>query len=358
MNRRKKIILVDDDNASLEMGKNILNDFYDVFPVQTTNGLFKLLYNVIPDLILLEINMPEMNGCETIVTLKSDPRFVDLPVLFLTAKSDEEAEHKGLMLGAQDFVTKPFSAPILKKRIENIFAGISQREELNNLRNNFLDLVWQKTRQDMDIQNSVLSVVAEMVEKRENVPDGHVARTQKYLEIMLKQLIADKIYAAEIASWDLDQVYSSAKLHDVGKLAISDVILNKPGKLTAEEFDEMKRHPTVGAESLRKIEHSIDHDAFMKHAVVIAGTHHERWDGSGYPGGLSGADIPLEGRLMAIADVYDALISTKPYKKAFTSAEAEREISKGSGTHFDPVLVETFQKVAPQFAQVATRFRQ
>ncbi|MCL2058425.1 MAG: response regulator [Oscillospiraceae bacterium] len=357
MDRRHTIFLVDDNNVDLAIGKSMLKDYYNVYPAQSAHKLFDLLYNVVPDLILLDIEMPEMNGYEAMRMLNDDPRFMDIPVIFLTAASDAEAELEGLSLGALDFITKPFTAPILTKRIENALAVVSQRNELNNFKCNIKDIERKNNKQVVDIQNSVLNVLAELAELRGGTADGHVNRTHKYLELLLNQLIADDIYSDEISTWNLDYIYSSAQLHDVGKLSISDKILNKPSKLSIDEFNEMKKHPFAGVDTLRKIELGLAHDTFMRHARAIAGTHHEKWDGTGYPVGLRGEDIPLEGRLMAIVDVYDALISPRPYRRPVSCAEAERIIAMGSGTHFDPVLVGVFQKVAVQFAQIAAGHR-
>ena len=357
MNRRKKIIIVDDNEGNLAKGKNILIDFYDVIPLKTAEKLFDLLDNLVPDLILMDVCMPEMTGYKIIGALKNDSRFMDLPILFLLASSNEEIEHEGLKHGAMDFIMTPFSAPLLLKRIENTFTIISQRSELVNLQYDIHDQVKIKTKQSLAFQDSLLNVLAETLETRENITGGHVARTRKYLEILLNQMVADKIYLDEISSWDFENIYNSAKLHDVGKLAISDLILNKPGMLSAEEFDKIKLHPSAGVETLRKIEYNMVHDDFMRHAILIAGTHHEKWDGTGYPNGLKGEKIPLEGRLMAIADVYDALISHKPYRKAISIADAEKEIAKCCGTHFDPVLVDAFIKSAPKFAKIASKYR-
>jgi putative two-component system response regulator len=214
-------------------------------------------------------------------------------------------------------------------------------------------MVRQKTAQIFNLQNAVLSTVTDLVEFRDDVTGGHIARTQKYLTILLDKLIKDKIYTNEISGWDMDYLLPSAQLHDVGKIAISDLILNKPGKLTQEEFEIMKTHAAIGVDAIKKIEKNTEEHAFLRHAKRIAGTHHEKWDGTGYPAGLKGEDIPLEGRLMAIADVYDALISTRPYKKAFSTDEARQIIESGKGTHFDPVLVEVFSEVVDQFAAAA-----
>jgi putative two-component system response regulator len=196
-----------------------------------------------------------------------------------------------------------------------------------------------------------------MVEFRDTMTGGHVTRTQKYLQLLVDKLLEEKIYAPEVAAWDLNFLIPSAQLHDVGKIAISDAILNKPGKLTPEEFEKMKAHVTVGVEAIEKIAKKTTEHAFLRHARTIAGTHHEKWDGSGYPAGLRGREIPLEGRLMAIADVYDALISTRPYKKPLPTREAQDIIEAGRGTHFDPALIDVFLLVADRFAEVAKQYR-
>jgi putative two-component system response regulator len=351
--KRRKIILVDDNMANLSMGKNMLNTFYEVFPLPSAAKLFEFLEKVVPDLILLDIDMPEMDGYEAIQKLKSVPALAGIPVIFLTAKNDESSELEGLSLGAIDYVSKPFSAPRLLKRIENHLLILSQQKELKNYSDNLEEMVKQKTRQVFDLQNTVLSTVAEMVEFRDDVTGSHVDRTQQYLKLLVDQMMEDKIYEEITSTWDLEFLIRSALLHDVGKIAIGDTILNKRGKLTPEEFEEMKRHVPVGVDAIERIENHTGESSFLYHARIIAGTHHEKWDGTGYPVGLRGKDIPLEGRLMAIADVYDALISERPYKSPFSTEEAARTIESGRGAHFDPVLVDVFQKVADRFAEIA-----
>ena len=354
MDKRQIIVLADENKENLTAGMYILKRNYDVYPTISAAGLFETLNYVVPDLILLDIGMADTNGNNVMRILKRDLRFSDLPVIIMTVKDDEASEYEGLSLGAVDLITKPFSMLVMQKRIENNLAIIDQHNELKNYSDNLQDIIKEKTKQMVALQNAVLGALADMVEVRDSMTGGHVARTRKYLELMINQLFEDHVYQEEITTWDLDNIYQSAQLHDVGKIAISDNILNKPGKLTVDEFNEMKRHTAVGVEAIRKIEHNMMHDSFIRHARAIAGTHHERWDGTGYPAGLRGMEIPLEGRLMAIADVYDALISPRPYKKPFSNIEAERIITSGSGSHFDPVLVSIFQKVAMQFAQVAS----
>jgi putative two-component system response regulator len=350
---RKKILIVDDNMTNLTAGKDMLKDQYKVYPVPSAGIMFDLLEHIIPDMILLDIEMPEMNGYEAIERLKSERQWAEIPVIFLTSKADEGSELEGLSLGAIDYVTKPFSAPLLLKRIENHLFTETQKQQLKEFNAGLEDLVRQKTAQIFNLQNAVLSTVADLVEFRDDVTGGHVARTQKYMKILLDKMIEEKIYAEEISDWDMDYVLPSAQLHDVGKIGISDAILNKPGKLTRDEFDIMKQHAAIGVAAIKRIEKNTNGHAFLRHARRIAGTHHERWDGAGYPDGLIGQDIPLEGRLMAIADVYDALISTRPYKRPLSTEDARQIIEGGKGSHFDPVLVDVFSKVAGEFAAVA-----
>jgi len=357
---RNKIFLVDDVKANLTMGRDLLKTFYEVYPAPSAARLFELLENVIPDLILLDIEMPEMNGYETIKKLKSEPRFADIPVIFLTAKDDNDSEMEGFDLGAADYVTKPFSGPLLLKRISNLLLIERQKNELlknqaimKDYADNLEIKVNEKTAEVLELQNAILSTVANLVEFRDTLTGGHISRTQRYLQAIIDEILLKGTYADEISKWNMDFFLPAAQLHDVGKIAISDLILSKPSKLTTEEFEVMKTHVTVGVDAIEQIMSKTKEHIFLNHALLIAGTHHEKWDGSGYPIGLKGNNIPLEGRLMAIADVYDALISERPYKKAFTHEEACVIIEEGSGSHFDPVLVEVFLAVSVKFKYIA-----
>ena len=339
---RRKIILVDDNMANLTMGRNMLKPFYEVYPAPSGDKFFEITENVIPDLVLLDIEMPGMSGYEVIKKMKAQDRLKNIPVVFLTAKSDEESEIEGFDLGAVDYVSKPFSAPRLLKRIENHLLLKDYSDDLEAK-------VREKTREVYNLQNAVLTTVADMVEFRDKLTGGHVSRTQLYLKALVDELLLEGTYGEEVKKWDMDFFLPSAQLHDVGKIAISDLILNKPGKLDPEEFEIMKTHVTVGVEAIEKIMINTEEHAFLNHAILIAGNHHEKWDGSGYPAGLKGSDIPLEGRLMAVSDVYDALISPRSYKKAFTHEEACKIIEDGSGTHFDPVLIDVFRNTKGEF---------
>jgi len=359
-NTHKKIIIVDDNAANLSVGRNLLKTYYEVYPAPSAAKLFNILERFIPDLILLDVNMPEMNGYEAIKIMKADPRFADIPVIFLTAKNDEESEMEGFDLGAADYVTKPFSGPLLLRRIASQLLIEQQRHDLlksqaalQDYADNLEIKVREKTAEVSKLQNAVIATVADLVEFRDKFTGGHTARTQLYLKELIDELLRGEEYTEEIVKWDMDFFLPSAQLHDVGKIAISDLILNKPAKLTPEEFEIMKSHVTVGVEAVKRIINETDENAFLHHALLFTGTHHEKWDGSGYPVGLKGNNIPLEGRLMAIADVYDALISERPYKKPFPHEKACEIIEEGAGSHFDPVLVDVFKRVKDKFENIA-----
>ena len=357
---RKTIFLVDDDVTNLAVGGDTLDEYYDVLTFNSGEWLLKALERITPDLILLDIEMPEMNGYEVIKILKNNAGTAHVPVIFLTAKSDSGSELEGLSLGAIDYIIKPFSPPLLLKRIEVHLLVETQKQELihfNNklihFNNNLQAMVDAKTKTVVELQNAVLKTMAELVEFRDNVTGGHIERTQKHLRILLEALLEQGIYKDETTSWNLELVWQSAQLHDVGKIAIRDSILKKPDKLTKEEFDEVKTHPVFGARVIGKIGENTTDKTFLEYAKVFALTHHEKWDGSGYPNGLNEEAIPLLGRIMAIVDVYDALVSERPYKKALTHGEAVKIIEDSSGIHFDPALVEVFLDIADKHEKSA-----
>ena len=341
-NEMKKIIMVDDDVTNLIVAKNAFADKYDVFTVPSGKKLFQLLEKVTPDMILLDIEMPEMSGYEVIKVLKSSKQTADIPVIFLTGRIDPESEIDGLDMGAIDYITKPFSQQLLLKRIEVHMIVESQKKELQKYSNNLEGIVYEKTRLVFELQNAILKTVAELVECRDNVTGGHIERTQNYLRLLVDALLEKGIYADEILGWDINLFVMSSQLHDVGKISIKDGILMKPGRLSREEFEEMKKHTSYGVDIIRRIEDGTSENAFLKHAEILTGTHHEKWDGTGYPNGYSGQNIPLQGRLMAIVDVYDALTNDRPYKKAYSHEDSLEIIESGTGTHFDPAIVEVF----------------
>jgi putative two-component system response regulator len=331
----KTIFVVDDNDTNLVTAKSALENTYKTYTIPSAERLFKLAEKIQPDLILLDVDMPECDGFTAMERMKLDPALSSVPVIFLTAVRDSAAEIRGFELGAVDFIVKPFSAPILNKRIKS------------HLETDVLIKESQKSLREM--QNAMISVISELVENRDKITGGHIERTQQYLEILIGELLRTGIYADIISKWDLSLLIPSAQLHDVGKITISDLILNKPARLTPDEFDIIKTHAAEGERIIEEIIQKTDDDGYLMHAKLFAGSHHEKWDGSGYPRGLSGEDIPLQGRIMAIADVYDALVSERPYKKPYSHEQAVDIITRDAGTHFDPTLVEAFLNVAEEY---------
>ncbi|MCL2218790.1 MAG: response regulator [Chitinispirillia bacterium] len=368
---RKTIFLVDDDLTNLMVGKKALSGTYEVFTQNSGARLLKALEKSVPDLILLDVEMPEMNGHEVIKALKADQRTAGVPVIFLTAKSDSESELEGLTLGAIDYIIKPFSPSLLLKRIEvhllvesqkrrlesQTQELMSQRQELLRFNTSLREMVESRTKTVTELQDALLKTMAELVECRDDITGGHIERTQRYLHELLKAMQRQDIYRDEVTSWDWQLILQSAQLHDVGKIIIKDSILNKPCKLTIEEFEEIKKHTTFGGVVIDKIKESTSEQAFLEYAKIFAVTHHEKWDGSGYPAGLKGEEIPLLGRLMAIADVYDALRSARPYKEAYSHEDAVRIITDGRGSHFDPALIDMFLDISDEFNSIAAAFK-
>ncbi|MDR2785497.1 MAG: response regulator [Treponema sp.] len=356
-NIRKKIVLVDDSVTNLKIGSSTLIKKYDVFTVPSAAKLFQVLEKITPDLILLDIDMPVMNGYETIKILKANEQNRGIPVIFLSSNKGPGCESEGLELGAVDYVVKPYSPQLLLKRIETQFRLGDQERIIVNYREKFRQMEQEKARALEELQKNVLKTVIELVERRDEVTGGHVERTHQYVGVLLDVLIKNDIYQDIVHSWEKEFLLQSTRLYDLGKVSINDHILLKPGKLTDEEYAEMKKHTLLGVKIIEDIEADLEESSaetsFLEHAKAFAGCHHEWWDGSGYPYGLKGYNIPLQGRIMAIADVYAALVTERPYEKARTHEEATRIITQGKGTHFDPVLVDLFISVSDQFRTIS-----
>jgi putative two-component system response regulator len=348
-NNRELIIIVDDNIANLQVGKDALSGTYRVLTIASAPKMLEMVDRFPPALILLDVDMPEMSGYDAIKILKSREETRDIPVIFLTGMSDAASEITGLDLGAVDYIVKPFSPPLLHKRIELHLLLKSQRRELLDYNNNLQFMVEAKTKTVVKLQNKILQAMSELVEGRDNVTGNHIERTLHCLDILLNAVKKSKIYDKYVETWDIELLLRSSQLHDIGKIGISDSILKKPGKLTEDEFSAMKEHVAIGVGFIEKLDDGEDDSNFLRHARIFAEYHHEKWNGSGYPKGLTGEDIPLLGRLMAIADVYEALTSVRPYKKAFPHDEAVRIILESGGTHFDPALITLFEQVAEQF---------
>jgi putative two-component system response regulator len=327
-----KIVFLAGEGNITEIKSAIENE-YKYIPVQNTERLIKLAEKLRPDLILIR---SEGDFIWTFLeTISNDPLTAGIPVVLAVSKVDSALAERAFSYGVSDIISEPFIAPIINKRIATFIETDEKiRASQSSLRH---------------IQNSLISVIAELVEDRDKVTGGHIERTQQYLQILVEELQKSGVYADEIADWDLSLLLPSAQLHDVGKITVSDLILNKPGKLTDEEFLVIQSHAAEGERIIDEIMNKTQDDGFLLHAKKFAGYHHEKWNGTGYPHKLSGTDIPLEGRIMAIADVYDALVSERPYKKPFPHEKAIEIILGDAGTHFDPVLADVFARVSDDF---------
>ena len=338
---KKKIFMVDDSAINLNLVKKGLSDHYDVTTISSAAALFDNLEKEIPDLILLDIIMPVMDGYQALELIKNKTEYADIPVIFLTGRNNEEDEVKGLELGAVDFITKPFSLSELYNRVR---LHISES-----------DIIKERTRALEDAHRSLMFVLADIVESRDTETGGHVDRTTKYVKILIEAMLQQKVYASQLENWNVEDVALCAALHDVGKIGVSDTIINKPGKLTQEEFEEMKDHATAGAEIISRVTTLTGEDRFLSDARLFAEYHHENWDGSGYPYGIKGEAIPIHGRIMTFADVYDALVSERPYKVPFTHDVAVEMIMKDAGKKFDPQIAKVFFSIHDKFNKIASR---
>jgi len=338
----KTIFVVDDSDTSLLLAKKALEDHYRVLTIPSSAKMFKLMEKIVPDLILLDIEMPEADGFETLRILKSGSLYKDIPVIFLTNYREEEIEIHSFKLGIADVISKPFSTPVLLNRIKtqlDIDALIRNRSE--------------RIKQ---LQNGIMLVLANVVEGRDKDTIGHNNRTAAYVKILIKAMEERGVYVDEIRRWDKEKIIFSSHLHDMGKIIISDAILNKPGKLSDEEYEQIKTHTTEGVRIIDRMITQTGEEEFLSNAKLYAEYHHERWDGAGYPHGLKGTDIPLHGRILALVDAYDALVSKRPYKEAYADEKSVNIILSNSGKQFDPKIVEVFLDVQDQLKEARKSF--
>ncbi len=353
------VLVVDDTPANLSLMTGLLRDIYKVkAAIDGEKALRIAQSDAPPDLILLDIMMPGMDGYEVCRRLQANPATRDIPIIFLTAKAGIEDEKMGLELGAVDYITKPISPPIVLARVRNHLALKASADFLRN-KADFLEAeVVRRTAEVMAIQDVTIMAMASLAETRDSDTGNHIRRTQHYVKVLAQHLRKHPRFASVL---DDDRyialLFKSAPLHDIGKVGIPDRILLKPGKLTFEEFEIMKTHTTLGRDAIQSAEEHLGMKVeFLNLAKEIAYGHQEKWDGSGYPQGAAGEAIPVGARLMAVADVYDALISRRVYKEGMPHDKAAAIIVQGRGQHFDPDIVDAFVAVQDQFQAIAQRF--
>ncbi len=367
------ILIVDDQPDNLLVLNNLLNGYYTVHAASSgQHALDYLQGGGRADLILLDVVMPAPDGFEVCRRIKAAPGLRDIPLLFITSLESAADEEFGLSLGAEDFIHKPFSPSVVLARVRNHFKLAHTTRLLKEHNEKLEQMVAERTREVLRqselliqgkqeliaAQGATITAFCSLAEARDNETGNHIHRTRHYIRVLAEYLTEHPRFLGNLNEEHIQMLFKSAPLHDVGKVAIPDAILHKPGKLLPEEWEIMKQHTTHGRDAIAQAEAELGehHGAFLRCAREIAYGHHERWDGSGYPEGLAGEAIPLSARLMALADVYDALISRRVYKEAFPHEKAVAIMDEGRGSHFDPDLLDAFLQIEAAFHAIARQF--
>ena len=350
------ILVIDDTPGNLSLLNQLLREHYRVKLANSGPRGLELAAMAPPDLILLDIMMPDMDGYQVFQRLRSDPATRRIPVIFLTAKVGAEDEERGLAMGAVDFIHKPIAPSVVLARVRTHLQIRHWQTFLEDKSAWLQQEVESRVSEVFRLQEATIRVMVSLAEFRDECTGNHIRRTQDYVRLLADYLSRQPRDAGFLTPEQIDRIAKASPLHDIGKIAIPDHILLKPGRHTPEEFAIMQTHSVKGESMLLRSLHEMGGDnAMLRFACQIARSHHERWDGGGYPDGLAGEAIPLAARLMAVADVYDALRSRRPYKKAFDHAEAVDIIVQGKGSHFDPLLVEAFLALEGVFSEIATK---
>jgi len=358
---RPSILIVDDEPINIKLLNEVLKYDYELFVA--TSGLQALgrleeRHQDI-DLILLDVNMPEMSGIEVLERINEHASWTEIPVIFVTAMDREGDEAEGLHCGAVDYITKPISSAIVRARVDTQLTLRRAKTELATQNKILEQKVRERTEEISYTQDVIINALTSLAETRDKETGSHIIRTQYYVKILAELIRHLPEYIDELDDdFVIDSIFKTAPLHDVGKVGIPDSVLLKPGKLNEEEWAIMRTHSALGGDALMKAGESsggrgVD---FLKYAQEIAYGHHEKWDGSGYPNGLEGTEIPVSARLMAIADVYDALLSKRCYKEAFSHEKALMIMEEGRGNHFDPVMLQVFLDNEDQFFAIAEKY--
>lgn len=347
------VLVVDDTPENIDVLVGILKSNYKVKAALNGEKALKIAMSAHPpDIILLDIMMPVMDGYQVARSLKKNPATTHIPIVFVSAMNELKDEQKGLEIGAVDYITKPVSPVIVKARVHNHL-------ELKLYQNHLEALIRQKTWEVEKVREATIFSLTALAETRDNNTGGHILRTQRYVHSLAMALQGHPRFSNYLDEATIDLLHKSAPLHDIGKVGVADAVLLKPGRLTTREFEAMKKHTRYGQDTILKAEEAIANRNtydFLHLAGQIAHTHHERWDGAGYPEGLVGDNIPVSGRIMAVADVYDALISKRVYKSPMPHAKARDIIHQGAGTQFDPHIVEAFMDEEDKYRHIALEF--
>lgn len=352
--RQQMVLVIDDTPANLSLLNQLLRPHYHVRLASSGARGLELAAMQPPDLVLLDIMMPEMDGYEVCRRLKASPLSAGIPIIFLTAKIDAADEELGFEVGAVDFIHKPIAPSIVLARVRTHLQIKAWQTFLEDQSAWLQSEVERRVNEVLYLQEAAIRVMVSLAEFRDECTGNHIRRTQTYVRLLAQHLSRQERDREFLSVEHIDQIAKASPLHDIGKIAIPDHILLKPGKHTVEEFEIMKTHAMKGESMLIRTRQELGEDNLMLHfASQIARSHHERWDGTGYPDGLQGESIPLAARLMAVADVYDALRSVRPYKKAFSHEEAFDMLLQQRGRHFDPAAIDAFIALEDEFSLIA-----
>ncbi len=350
------ILIVDDTPANLELLSNILKmQGYKVRPAPSGQIAIQAAKNNPPDIILLDIAMPHMSGFEVCKIIKEDNNLRDIPVIFISALSEAKEKVEAFASGGVDYVTKPFQFEEVLARVTMHLKLRRLQLEIENYNKKLEKTVEEQAREIIESQMATIFAIARLAESRDDDTGKHLDRIQVTCRAIAFNLGENPKYSTIITRSYADNLIHASPLHDIGKVAIPDKILLKPGRLTPEEFEIMKTHTTLGAETLDAVLKKYPGNIFIKMGIAIARHHHEKWDGTGYPDGISGTNIPLSARIMAVADVYDAVRSKRCYKSSLSHIETREIIVKGSGILFDPDIVKTFENIHEEISMIYER---
>ncbi len=356
----KKILIVDDSPEAIEVLDNALPKQYKRQVALSGEKAIKLLNTSeeLPDLILLDVMMPGMDGYEVCRYLKRDERLKEIPVIYLSALTGTKDKVKAFEQGGVDYIEKPFQLEEVQARVDTHLKLRFFQKELEAHNRNLKQMVEEKVKEISESQMETIFALAKLAEARDKETGDHLKRIQIYCRLMAENLSMHPEYKDRINAEFIDTLKKASPLHDIGKVGVRDVILLKPGKLTPEEFEEMKQHTSIGAKTLKEVYQIYPGNYFIKIGIEIAQSHHEKWDGSGYPEGLCGEEIPLSAQIMALVDVYDALRSRRVYKEAYSNKKTQEIILQGSGKHFSSLIVETFLEFEQEFDKVYAELKE
>lgn len=349
LNHKKIILVVDDDKSNLMIAQKLLSEEYRVAAVPSGEMALKYLEKNEPDMVLLDIQMPGMDGFQVMETLKQSEKWCRIPVIFLTADRSEKTEEACFEMGAVDYIGKPFIPAIMKQRVRRTL-------ELEDYRKDLERMVAMQLQRITQLQSDIIITMGNLIESRDGTTGEHVKRTSAYVELLIQKMLKKGVYADQLTPIAIDHMKKAAPLHDIGKITVPDFVLQKPGKLTNEEYDMIKQHAKAGGKLIRDNMSTLAEKEFLQVAYDMAAYHHEKWNGHGYPEGLKGTEIPLSARILAVADVFDALVSKRQYKEGMSVEQAFEIMGKDRGEGFEAVILDVFFDAKNELEHMSEKF--